>query len=678
MKLIPKIAAVALLFVAFDSAALTLGRLRGAAVLGQPLDVMVQIQVDGAEDVAALCFEAEVFHADIRKDPGQVRVVVERSAQTAMADVRVMSQAAIDEPIITLNLRYGCGQKISRRYVLFADLPNQGVPPPDAESVPGRVELMPAAPPSANRPSTAAGPVAVVAASVANGKAQVAPKAGARKNAERPRTRSKSAPAAKRSGVASKVKPVRAEPLSRLKLDPLDVLSDRIANLDAPMTFEPSADALLNIEKMKSLEGEMKALRDSALKNERSLADMKVRLQQAESERFPGVILYLLAASVLACLLIVAWLWNRQRQSAAGESWWSDSGASPLPAAEARRGPDVGVAPVRQHQGHSKGPGVARAKAVDAESSLGLEAHSGPMGDSHFLDFTGGNLKDRAPPGRAASAQEGGDEAPVKLVRSLNSDAIMKIRRQAKKFVSRGKPEDAVAILRKQISESEEPNPFVYLDLLGLFHSLGLQSDFQQFSQDFNLLFNGRVPEFAVYKDEGKSLESYPEALARITECWPTPKVLELIEAFVFRDPWAAKSEPFDLAALRDLLFLHRLARSSVVAGVAENGETRSDHAPTLDAAQSQPAHLDYADSVASSFPALSKSALAELFGPETEPAHGLDLDLDLSDLGSRQSTAASTPGADIDLSALMPTDHAAHAATVVDLDLPDSQTTRK
>jgi len=50
---------------------------------------------------------------------------------------------------------------------------------------------------------------------------------------------------------------------------------------------------------------------------------------------------------------------------------------------------------------------------------------------------------------------------------------------------------------------------------------------------------------------------------------------------------------------------------------------------------------FDYADSVASSFPALSKSALADLFGRQAERPAPLDLDLDLSALDMQEPSAA-------------------------------------
>jgi hypothetical protein len=448
------------------------------------------------------------------------------------------------------------------------------------------------------------------------------------------------------------------------------MLSDRIANLDSIMTFAPSEDALINLQKMKTLEGEVKSLRDSAAKNERSLADLKVRLQQAEVERFPIAVIYGLGALVFFCLLALAWFWSRRR-STAGDQWWNDAGSN-LALAEPSdvRGTISRAAALRQNPDQAHESAAPHAVAAEAGNSSGLEAHSVHLSDSAFSDFSQSGQVEGELSGRTGTATT---EAPVKLVRSLNSDEILGIRRQVEKLVSLGLSEQAVAILKRQISESDEPNPVVYLDLISLFHDLKMKNEYQQFCQDFSLLFNCRIPEFALFEDEGRSLESYPETLSSITASWPNPKVLELIEAFIYRDPWAVGSEPFDLAGMRDLLLLHGVAQSIVLAGVSVEDDQRQDHFSASDAQDSQPAQLDYADSVASSFPALSKSALADLFGPEKEFPQ--ELDLDLSDLRDPMVSARIGAASDIDLSRLIPSDHEAHDRALIDNDLPTART---
>ena len=189
LKLRTKIASLVLLCVAFDCSALTLGRVHGTVLLGQSLDVRVQIQMDASEDAAASCFDAEVFHADTRQDGSRVHLALEKLAQAGMAEVRVLSSALVAEPIITLNLRYGCGQNISRRYILLADLPPSA---PELSGSPAgssavltpafiQLELKPSNAVSGALPSMALAQSAATTVAPANGKTGAPPQVQCRK-----------------------------------------------------------------------------------------------------------------------------------------------------------------------------------------------------------------------------------------------------------------------------------------------------------------------------------------------------------------------------------------------------------------------------------------------------------------------------------------------------------------
>lgn len=648
LKLRTIFAATALICAAFDNGALTLGRIRGAAVFGQPLDVVVQIETDAGEEVTAQCFEAEVFYADVRQNAGQVQLAVESVARSKTASLRILSSTSVDEPVISLNVRSGCGQKLSRHYVLLADLPHQAAVQP---SLPVTGPLAPA---SASVGSAAARMVVeggfvtpVFPGAVTAAVKPAAPRVQVKRDEVKASAVQTVAPSVKDKGRDRGREKARKEPspgTPRLKLDPMELLSDRIANIGSFMTFEPSEDALLNIQRMKTLEAELKALRESAAKNERNLTDMKARLQQAEAERFPGVAVYGLMALVCLSLMAATWFWSRQRRSAWGvPDVWSAALDEPAVGghADAVTAAALRGAPSREAQDLH---GVAAHAEHGAPPSF--DAPSIQLGESIFSSLVQAGAPKVEASQAPASACAG---ETAKLVRCLSSEAIIEVRRKAQRYTDARKFDQAIDTLERQIAGSDEPNPFVYLDLLKLFHSLNLRPEFQRLSQDFNLLFNGRVSEFALFADEGRSLETYPETLARISALWPTAKVLELIETCIFRDPWAAASEPFDLAAFRELLFLHALARYLVLAVVPAHGDAAADDslASELDSFSSSgvPSQLDFQDSVASTFPEISRSELAELFEPEEAPApEMLDLDLSALELESLPARLAASP----------------------------------
>jgi hypothetical protein len=149
-------------------------------------------------------------------------------------------------------------------------------------------------------------------------------------------------------------------------------------------------------------------------------------------------------------------------------------------------------------------------------------------------------------------------------LRAIDADEVFDIRQQAEFFLSLGQYDRAVQVLENRIEEHGESSPFVYLDLLKIFHTLGRKAEFQKFRQDFKLLFKCNVSEFSRFADEGKSIEAYPAALHRVTELWPSPAVQEFIEDCIFRNVGDEQSAGFDLAAFSELLFLHAVAKRLV------------------------------------------------------------------------------------------------------------------
>jgi len=418
-----------------------------------------------------------------------------------------------------------------------------------------------------------------------------------------PPAASKAAAPTAQAQVDDKQKAGRTAGQSRLRLDPLVILADRVASLESSASV-PIVEVQRESQRVQSLEGDVKALLALAAKNEANLLDMRLRLQKAESERLPAEWVYALVALVIACLALLAYFLSRPRHvvpvAGAKEDWWTGSRSAPLApvggtgtssSAPAGLGPSSAPAPLAASGGAS-GPARLTGQAPEAghesiPSTVGIQK-SAPQPrvslksllqddpesqmDVSLLEMSPSNFDDLMQSNESHSAIRKGPLPPaepvsakslLEPVRSINSEAIFDIRQQAEFFVSLGQTDQAVRILEHRINENGESSPLIYLDLLKIFHAMGLKSDFRQFREDFNLLFNGKVPEFAAFRDEGKDLEAYPHVLAHIVALWSTSKVLMVIEAAIFRDPWDDRSEPFELAAFRDLLLLHAIAQSN-------------------------------------------------------------------------------------------------------------------
>jgi hypothetical protein len=76
-------------------------------------------------------------------------------------------------------------------------------------------------------------------------------------------------------------------------------------------------------------------------------------------------------------------------------------------------------------------------------------------------------------------------------------------------------------------------------------------------------MFNAQVPAFDDYTMDSHGLEFYVAAWTRIESLWPTPKVLDVLEESIFRKP-DSRSEVFSLAAYRELLLLHSIAKKII------------------------------------------------------------------------------------------------------------------
>lgn len=638
---------IALVCAAIGSSALTLGRLRGAALLGQPLDVVIAVQAGPDEDVAGLCFEAEVFYADARVDPSRVRVKVEPAVLAQGPTVRVSSSVKIDEPVVTVNLRAGCTQKTSRRYVVLAELvsdvadpsPATMMPAPTPAPVPGAVPRALGAPGMATSPTAVRSRpqkrVQVAADAVApSSNAGPTRKPVARKqtgdlgNPGRGATRTtqrQSLSQSQNQPQALRPDPSVRTPNAHLKLDPADlVVTDdlglrlsqqlNVVGLgNEKLRAEAIAlwrainanpvDTLRDSQRVATLEGNIATLRALTDKSQGTLADLTQRLQKAESERSGNKLVYLLAALAALALAAATYFWSRQRGKFSGGDWWHSSN----PAHDSVNLKPVAGEGVPAHAGAAgsgavpapPAAGPVRSSYVNLEDlDLDLSV-AGPL-DSTRQTILGANARPKDAP-RAVVAPRPAAMASLPAappdsrgfahsmggaLRAINTEELLDIRQQAEFFVSVGQHDQAIQILEARILEYGDSSPLVYLDLLKVFHALNRRSEFRQYQQDFNRRFNGRANDFYKFADEGQGLMDYPAALTRLSALWPFEPALEFMEDCIFRTSNGDADQSFDLAAFRDLLLLHVIARDLDAAnsGPAASGHARLTRGPKVNA----------------------------------------------------------------------------------------------
>ncbi|MEO8021047.1 hypothetical protein [Polaromonas sp.] len=105
---------------AASSLAVTLGPNTRSAVLGQPLDLSMQVVLEAGDNPQALCLDADVFYADRSLAKNSVHATMEKSSSAQDWLVHVRAAAPVEGPVVTVHLSAGCQQKTSRRYVVLA------------------------------------------------------------------------------------------------------------------------------------------------------------------------------------------------------------------------------------------------------------------------------------------------------------------------------------------------------------------------------------------------------------------------------------------------------------------------------------------------------------------------------------------------------------------------------
>ena len=688
-----------LLLAAIGSQALSLGRVRGTAVLGQPLDLAFEVRLDSPDDSSAPCVSADILHGETRIDAGKTRFSVEPGAQPQDVVIRLRSSATVEEPIVTVMLRVGCHQNTTRRYDLLADFPIESratVPPLNASQVPmPAVAAAPVAPPVAaaqERPVTAP-PAAPVARAEAPSAPRIAPPAA---SVSRPAAR----PAAPRPPKASApAAPQRAaEPPSRprLKLEAVEVPPERDGTLkrsqelaatppadtaSAPAQRAEAAalwqalnaqpqDVMAQAKRLEELEAANKSLREQAARNEARFNEIQARLQRMEEQRYANGVTYALVALVALLGLLAAWLWAKRREAVAmAPEWWRNRETT-----EGTHSEGLGVVSTGAQPAPTAPSTHQRLSRVDVDVDVDLDRPASvPAGLSSTMPLQ--SMAQPLMPSATARALAENHASP-RVARSVNPEELFDVQQHAEFFVSLGQYDQAIGVLKKHIAENPESSPLAYLDLLKIYHTLSRIEDYNALRAEFNRIFNGRVPGFTGFSNEGKLLEEYPQVMTDIQSLWGSPQVLTLIEEYLYPPSDGDVGEVFDLAAFRELLMLHAMGKGGMLEGVeTEEADERLQQARRSRVAG---ASSDFSHSELSSVSAVLSSQTMELYSPAGQPIHDLPselpsdamgLDLDLTEVPGSPQDGIDPLAPDLELPSVLPAD----ADTLPPLDTPES-----
>ncbi|MBN8492914.1 MAG: hypothetical protein J0M00_15990, partial [Burkholderiales bacterium] len=264
---------------ASSALALGFGRVPESVVLGQALDLTVPVRLDPGETLAPGCLQAEVHVGDHRLPPGAVQLALETPGGEPR--VRIRSNTVVLEPLVAVNLSLGCGNAVSRQFVVFAD-PADSPAGPASPPVPAAVA---AVAPVADPPPARVAPAA-----------KAAPRKPAR-TAQPGFTRTASSTPARRTPrrdvVAAKTgTPRTAAPVPRLKLEEPDELlkaaAATVAAQDAALAVAAQAASAAQAaassaeQRLAQMEANLKQLRDDAAAQRTAMEQLRNRLAQAD------------------------------------------------------------------------------------------------------------------------------------------------------------------------------------------------------------------------------------------------------------------------------------------------------------------------------------------------------------------------------------------------------------
>ncbi|KQO20233.1 hypothetical protein ASF16_07905 [Acidovorax sp. Leaf78] len=632
--------------VAAGAGALSLGGSRGTVVLGAPLDVSFDVQPDPGADVASSCVSAQVKAGDTPIGDARVRITPLPEMRGRSPAVRVQASVAIDEPVLTVTLSAGCSSKITRTYTFLSELPAtvaRSTSPVDV----ARLSSAPLSSSDAARAAAGANAAAAPGAGTAAQRASAGSAPDAAPNttlnaapnaaAGTPPTRAAAASRPVAPRAAANPAPARSVPSrqpaaaapkaaerSRLVVEPLDLWLDRpVALRTSPELLvtpsdQPSAqraqaaavwkalnaqpeDINQDADRLKAVEADMAALRAQASRDRASAAQVQQQLEQAQEERFPAMVVYVLGGLLAAALLLVAWVLVRLRtNSEKAIRDWRDSvaalgGRDPaLAAREAVLGltphpGDTWLPPdttpgAAQQAGPAAAPPARGPKLSSGAAPLVpsfVDTNPAPTATAPTLARTSGVAPAIAPAVATGAAPAVAPATASKTALHIVSpEELFDIQQQAEFFISVGEHHQAIEVLKKHIAERGDVSPLAYLELLRLYHTLSRVEEFAQLRKQFMQSFNAQVPEFTGFHRTGRMLYHYTDALAEIEAEWTSPSVMALLEKFLFRRDGVGAIEPFDMAAYDELLLLLAIAQTTPASARGDAASPRQRTTP--------------------------------------------------------------------------------------------------
>lgn len=575
------------------AAAQSLGSPAAEIWMGRPLDMTVPARF-AAGDTGGECVHADVFYGETRIPADRVRTTV--VGADAQKRVRIEATAAVNEPVITVSVRAGCRNTITRNYTLLPEMPS---------------ETMVAALVARQQAAAAAGPVAAAPLRLATSTTPVAPPRAAPARVAQARSGEGATPRAPMASAARR----QAAAGPRLRLDPIELEQQAVLRVSSQLA-EPQGDAgrrataallwqainadpqeLLRTSAMlQKLEADLLQLRQASGQTRTELAALRQRLDAVQRQPWyaSAAAMQVLALLVLAAAAAAGVVWYRSRRTE-GERWYEMPATAPL---------EPGAAPQR----------VGPIAAADEPPAVPV-----PRPQQRPATATPAVIPGPRQPARSSEAEPAIDfdlpaTAPRRTVAGvLRVETLAATLEEVEFLSSLGLAHDAMDVLKAYLQDSTEPAPVAWFELMRLCQQHEDAAALATVRRRYAHRYGVDAPR-ADTLAAPSGLESVSDLSARVTAAWGRPEVLEIIEQALFTAPRPGVA--MTLQAGRDLVCLHALAMRLAA----------EEAAPQLDATEAEAHPLAPWANVDG--PGAAHAAAQGVAGAEGGPHFALDVDL--------------------------------------------------
>ncbi len=579
-----------------------MGAGNSGAVMGQTLDFSAQVRLAPGETLTPDCVGAQVTMGDRQLPASEVRTVV-RMQDAELAEIRVITSHAVDEPVVGVLLSAGCTARLTRRFVVLADPPTSPTPP----AVPAYAAAPPLVTPAAEEgavrvaPLTAAGAGARAPTNRATASTQVVmapPAAGPAlghgavpRTAARPTHRATQRAAHRPAAAGAAVQKVSASTGghasgARLELDAADPPPDAAAAaveqaleavaVAASATRAAAASASASAERIAALERRVSELQAEAKRSGSLGVQLRQRLLRAEDASrwtWPLLVVTMLLTA------LSGWLgWRLAALQQARQDDWQRAAAALRPGAPEPGASKQATAPIPFVTSEIRVPQAAGALRrsppawppaagtdLTQPETVAFEPRSrhptpSPAAVPSVLPAVAGTPDaatqvESAMQRTAVLPADATDTAP----RDVSIEELIDLEQQADFFVVLGQDEAATDLLVEHLRNTGGGSPLPYLKLLEIYGRRGDRSAYERMRSRFNHRFNAYAPEWGVDLQAGRTLEDYPGVIPRLEQVWSRPlDAMAELEALLFRK---SRGDLFDLPAYREVLFLYAMAR---------------------------------------------------------------------------------------------------------------------